>query len=290
MQAMDLWPTVAPEPFKLEHLPAHQAAALHGLLERHRDAFGWDSSDLGCCTVTVHEIHTGNAAPHRRQPRRYSPAEKVEFARHVGIMSEARVVEPSISAWRHMPVLAPKKDGDTRFCINYHPLNDKTEKDAYLPPRIEDIFDNVGRSCYFSLLDARAGYWQILLAERDRPKTAFWTPDGLYHYLRMPFGLCTAPATFQRAMDQVFRGSAISGAFMDDILVHSSSFEEPCSTWMMPSRASRRQTSSCIPTSAPSSSRASLSWGTSSPQRALSRTLVRWRRLSRCLSPTMSPR
>ena len=98
--------------------------------------------------------------------------------------------------------------------------------DAYSFPNISEVIDQLGVSRVFSLVDCRAGYWQIPMDPESQAKTAFWGPDGLYEFLRMPFGLSTAPATYQRAMDQALRGLPFARAYMDDVLVHSSSFSE----------------------------------------------------------------
>ena len=73
-------------------------------------------------------------------------------------------------------------------------------------PNVQDILDKLGRARYFSALDCASGYWQVPLAEEDRAKTAFSTPTGHYEYLRMPFGLKSAPSTFQRLMNNIFMG------------------------------------------------------------------------------------
>ena len=95
------------------------------------------------------------------------------------------------------------------------------KKDVYPLPRIDDILDTFGGAQYFSTLDLSSGYWQIELDLATRDKTAFTSHYGLYEFTRMPFGLCNAPATFQRLMQVVLRD--IEGKFcfvyIDDILV-----------------------------------------------------------------------
>lgn len=110
-------------------------------------------------------------------------------------MPSSHVIEESSSCASPV-VLAKKKSGDLRFCVDYHELNALTSKDVFLLPQTDDILDQVSGKCIFSTLDARTEYWQINVHESSREKTAFVTMDGLYEFRVMPFKLCNAPATF----------------------------------------------------------------------------------------------
>lgn len=139
------------------------------------------------------------------------------------------IIRPWMSLWASPVVLVPK---------NYRRLNALTKKDVYPLPRIDDILDTLGKLKYFSSLDLASGYWQVELDEESRQKSAFITHCGLYEFIRMPFGLCNAPATFQRLMQTVLSGLEWDPCFsyIDDInsLSYlwwtSSSFETGC--WM----------------------------------------------------------
>ena len=138
------------------------------------------------------------------------------------------IVEPSRSPWASPVLLVPKKDGSTRFCVDYRRLNAVTKRDRYPLPQIQDIFDAMGGSTVFSTLDLKSGYWQIPMDKRDREKTAFTCHRGHFQFNRVPFGLTNAPAVFQRAMDGIL--SPVLGrsalVYIDDIVVFSRSTEE----------------------------------------------------------------
>ena len=114
-----------------------------------------------------------------------------------------------------------------RFCVDYRPLNSVTRKDSYPLPRIDESLDLVSGSSWFSSVDLQSGYWQVPLSPEARPKTAFCTDRGLWQLRVLSFGLCNAPATFERLMDRVLAGIPHQRCLMylDDILAHGSSFQ-----------------------------------------------------------------
>ena len=138
------------------------------------------------------------------------------------------MIEPSASPWSSPIVLVRKKDGSTRFCVDYHMLNKVTRKDSYPLPRIDGTLEALCGAKYFSALDLRSGYWQVQLDDSSKEKTAFSTGNGLWQFKVMPFGLCNAPATFERLMEQVLVGLPVSVAlvFLDDILVQGCTFSQ----------------------------------------------------------------
>ena len=138
------------------------------------------------------------------------------------------VIKPSHSPWSSPIILVRKKDGSTRFCIDFRKVNSITKKDAYTLPRVDDTLDTLGGSKIFSTLDLASGYWQVEVAEEDRLKTAFTTPEELYEFKVMPFELCNAPATFQRLMDHVLNDLKWTEClvYFDDIVVIGKTFQE----------------------------------------------------------------
>lgn len=105
---------------------------------------------------------------------------------------------------RNPVVLVKKSSGKYRFCVDYRQVNQLTVKDAYPLPFIQSILDRLREAHYISTLDLKAGYWQIPLSEKSRPITAFTVPGrGLFQFRVLPFGLHSAPATFQRLLDLI---------------------------------------------------------------------------------------
>lgn len=208
-------------------LAPDQAEALRHVLESYSDIFDFASTTLSRTSVVTHRINTGDASPIHRRPYRVSASERTVIQREVEKMLAKDIIEPSCSPWASPVVLIRKKDGTWRFCVDYRHLNKITKKDVYPLPRIDDALDCLYGATYFSTIDLRSGYWQIAVDEMDREKTAFVTPDGLYHFKVMPFGLCNAPATFERMMDSLLQGFkwSICLCYLDDVIVFSPTFD-----------------------------------------------------------------
>ncbi|KRZ01755.1 Retrovirus-related Pol polyprotein from transposon, partial [Trichinella zimbabwensis] len=143
-------------------------------------------------------------------------------------MLRSGVIEPASGPWSSPVVLVRKKDGSHRFCVDYRKLNAVTRIDAQPIPRIDDTLDALAGAQWFSTLDLASGYWQVEVAECDREKTAFSTPMGLFQFRVMPFGLCNAPATFQRLMETALRGLTWKAClvYLDDIIVFGKTEKE----------------------------------------------------------------
>ena len=196
-------------------------------LIQFQDVFAKNDTDLGCFTAIKHKIDTGSAKPIKQRLCHTPIGFEGEEEKHLKMMLKCGVIQLSSSEWASPSVLVCKKDGGLHWCIDYQLLNDVTVKDAYPLPLIEDCLDTLSGCEFFSSLDMASGYWQIVMEESDQSKTAFLTKYGLYKFVHMPFGLCNAPATFQRAMQLVFRGMTWQEilSYLDDLMVVGAGFK-----------------------------------------------------------------
>lgn len=207
-------------------IPQALHTAVRDLLERYKGL--WDGQ-LGRMDITPHRITLKEGAkPVRSQPYRTGLHHRDLIKDQVAKQSKLGVIEPSQAEWSFPVVLVPKPDGSPRFCVDYRRLNDLTVNDAYPLPRMDDCIDFLGEATVLSMLDANAGYWQIPVAPEDRDKTTFTCHEGTYRYIRLPFGLTNAPATFQRAIDMILSGVKWKTClvYLDNIIVFSTSPEE----------------------------------------------------------------
>ena len=151
------------------------------LLETYSDIFVSGPNDpLDRTTRAEHPIDTGDSRPVKQRPYRIPVYLKKVVDRQVNDMLERGLNRPSNSSWSSPIVLAPKKDGDCRLCVDFRRVNSVTKKDAQPMPRIDDILDQLGGARYFSILDLASGFWQVPLREQDREKTPF--SEGGDHY------------------------------------------------------------------------------------------------------------
>lgn len=218
---------------RLDHLNQEEKNKIIKLLSKYQNVFFDENSDLSFTNVVKHRIRTKDDVPIYTKNYRYPYCHKQEVNEQINKLLQQNIIRPSISPWTSPMWIVPKKadsDGNKkwRLVVDYRKLNEKTIDDKYPMPSITEILDKLGRCQYFTTLDLASGFHQIEVHPDDIEKTAFSVDGGLYEYLRMPFGLKNAPATFQRVMDHVLRD--LSGkcclVYMDDIIVFSSSLQE----------------------------------------------------------------
>jgi hypothetical protein len=164
----------------------------------------------------------------KKQAYRTAPKENEFIQNEIEDMLQQRLIQPSTSPWSFPVLVIKKKNGKFRFYVNYKPLNDITKKDNYSLPRINEMLDALQDAQWFTTLDLASGYWQIKVKKEDQEKTVFITKFGTYEFKVMPFGLCNAPATFQRTIDKVLQGikDKFVLVYLNNVIIFSKTFEE----------------------------------------------------------------
>lgn len=171
-------------------------------------------------------------APINTKQYRLPQAHKEEIRKQVEKMLEQGIIAPSVSPWNAPIILVPKKSPDGtrkwRLVVDFRKLNEITISQVFPLPRIDEILDQLGQNKYFTTLDLASGYYQVLLDDNDREKTAFSTDFQHYEFVRLPMGLKSAPFTFQRLMGNILSEVLGSDCFvyLDDIVVHARSLGE----------------------------------------------------------------
>ncbi|GJS03833.1 putative reverse transcriptase domain-containing protein [Tanacetum coccineum] len=171
---------------------------------------------------------TPGVIPVAKFPYRLAPSELEELSEQLKELQDKGFIRPSSSPWGASVLFVKKKDGSFRMYIDYRELNKLTVKNRYPLPRIDDLFDQLQGSQFFSKIDLRSGYHQLRVHEDDIPKTVFRTRYGHFEFRVMPFGLTNAPTVFMDLMNRVFKPylDKFVIVFIYDILIYSKTREE----------------------------------------------------------------
>ncbi|CAM4944387.1 unnamed protein product [Rotaria socialis] len=189
----------------------------------------FDISEPSKIDITLkNAIDTGTHRPIHTPPYRKSNKDQETLNKETDKLLKNGIIEHSTSPWSSPVVLVKKKDGTTRFCVDYRRLNQITTKDAFPLPRIDDIYDQLTKATHFTKFDFKSGYFQVPLDKADRPKTAFSTRDGHFQFKVLPQGLTNGPPTFQRIVNQILGPNRRKHvlAYIDDIIIYSTNFSE----------------------------------------------------------------
>jgi hypothetical protein len=213
---------------KIGKLDPEDIPKVKNLIVQYKEICIVEGSKLGKTNIIKHRIDTQDHPPIKQRYYRETPEKKETISKEIKDMLDQGVIRPSYSPWASPVVIVKKKDGRNRFCIDYRKINSITVTDAFPMPRIDDLLEKFETAKWFSSMDLASGYWQIAMDEKDIPKTAFATSQGLYEFVVMPFGLTNAPATFQRLMNHIFKEyiGKFLVVYIDDILIYSKTFEE----------------------------------------------------------------
>ena len=211
---------------KLAHLTEDHARVVAGLL-RDADIIAWSLYDLSAADVPVrHSFELKDYTPIYHRPRRMSPRDNEIVREEIDKMLKAGIIRPADSAWAFPVVIATKKDGGPRFCVDYRLLNARMVASRWPIPLIEEIFDELKGAVVYTLLDFFSGYWQFKMEEELKDFTTLTCRFGNFSFNVMPFGLMNAPSTFQKTMDDILKGLPFARAYLDDVIIYSESMEE----------------------------------------------------------------
>ena len=213
----------------IEEWSQEDKKAVDELFREYGRLFALEKNDLGHTTIVKHKIQLNDYTPFKERYRRVPPHLYEEVQKHLKEMVEIGAIRKSNSPWASAIVLVRKKDGSLRFCIDLRHLNNRTIKDAYSLPRIEETLDCLNGAKIFTSLDLKSGYWQVEMEEESKPLTAFTVgPLRFFECERMPFGLTNAPATFQRLMESCLGDLHLNWCiiYLDDIIVFSETPQE----------------------------------------------------------------
>ena len=206
-------------------LTVHVSQTVHSVRETDiMTEYGDVFTGLGCLLGEYHMEIDNTVKPVQHQPRRVAVALKPELQKKIDELERkgvlAKVTTPT--DWISSMVAVRKPSGKLRICLDPQDLNRALKRPHYPMPTVEEILPHLSNAKVFSILDAKDGFWQVKLDEESNYLTTFWTPFGQYRWLRMPFGISTAPEEFQRKQHELFEGLPGAAVIADDILVYGS--------------------------------------------------------------------
>ena len=208
---------------KLDHLARSEKEEMTRLIRDFLDLF----PDVPKQTdITQHDVDVGNASPVKQHPYRVNPLKAEMIRQEVDYMIRHGIIEPSQSSWSSPCVLVKKPDGSVRFYTDYRKVNTLTRTDSHPIPRMDDCIDRIGKASYITKLDLLKGYWCVPLTARAKEISAFVTPDGLYQYRVMPFGMKNSQATFQRMMNHCMQELPNVATYIDDIVIYDTNWAD----------------------------------------------------------------
>ncbi|KYO36570.1 hypothetical protein Y1Q_0024279 [Alligator mississippiensis] len=209
-------------------VPAIWKTRLQEKVSARGNVFSMHEWDVGLAKGVEHSIRLQDTRPFRKRSRRIALSEMEDVRWHLQELLDHGIISETHSTYASLIVVAWKKSGNIRMCIDYRTLNSRTTVDQYTVPRVQDALDCLLGSQWFSVLDLQSGYYQIPLAQEDKEKTAFICPLGFYQFERMPQGISGAPATFQWLMEKVVGDMNMNQVlvYLDDLIVFGKTLEE----------------------------------------------------------------
>ena len=212
---------------KLSHLDLVKRNDLKQLIHEYEHLF----PDIPTRTDKIfHDVEIGGSKPVKQHPYRMNPVKQQYLREEIQYLLDNDFVEPSQSDWSSPCILVPKPDGTFRMCTDYRKVNSVTKTDTFPIPRIDDCIDNIGHAKYVTKFELLKGFYQIPLTDRAKEISAFVTPDGLYQYKVMPFGMKNSPATFQRLINGLVSDLDGCKAYIDDVIIFGEEWKQHLET------------------------------------------------------------
>ena len=209
---------------KLSHLDSDKRLELKQLILEYEHLF----PDFPSRTDKIfHDVDIiDGSKPVKQHPYRMNPVKQQCLREEVQYLLDNDFIEPSQSEWSSPCILVPKPDGTFRMCTDYRKVNSVTKTDTFPIPRIDDCIDNIGHAKYVTKFDLLKGFWQIPMTDKAKEVSAFVTPDGLFQYKVMPFGMKNSPATFQRLVNRLISNLDGCKAYIDDAIIYSEEWQQ----------------------------------------------------------------
>ena len=182
--------------------------------------------DLGCCNLRPYKIKLKSDVPIFNYPYRMSEKELKLIDEETQKMLDAGIIRASMSPYSARPFFGPKPNGEKRFVINYKPLNSVTEIVHMAIPAVEDLINKLNKAKWFTILDLKSGYWQIVVDIDSVAYTAFTTRTGHWEFVRLPFGLSNAVSEFCHIMHMLLGHLPYVIVYVDDIVIFSESLDD----------------------------------------------------------------
>jgi len=199
------------------------------MLHRYTDCFAEDLSHIGRCNTTVMDIEVTTATPILGRRYQVAFSKRDALRSQLDLLLKHNIISKSSSPYASSAILVPKAKGESRLCIEYRALNAVTVKKRYPMPIVEEQLAKLSGNSYFTTLDMTSGYYQIPMGQESKKFTPFLTPDGLYEFNVMPFGLLNAPMVFQEVIMDLLRQlehqrNIIS--YVDEVIIPSKTVDE----------------------------------------------------------------
>ena len=206
---------------KLSHLDQTQRDEVKTLILEYEHLFPDIPTDQ-----IYHDVQIEGSKPIKQHPYRMNPMKLQYLREEVQYLLDIGFINPSQSDWSSPCIFVPKPDGTFHMCTDYRKVNSVSKTDLVLVPRMDYCIDSIGQAKYVTKFDLLKGFWQISLADRAKEISAFETPDGLYQYKVMPYGMKNSPATFRRLINMIITGSDNCKAHIDDAIIYSEEWDQ----------------------------------------------------------------